>query len=182
MFSRIATEVPASGGSRECATEDRSNGNIQALRELRNDYVARRREKVIESLLHDYPSGNERRLTEVQNAILAIDQAIADEIELAQSAGPSPGRDRNLEAAAPQAPRGGIGSQTGCSVAHATPTWPSYEAWRSGRKAEPGDTPVVAPAARGPKHRDMRALWQAWGRPAKLTDAQVEEMLRTHAE
>jgi hypothetical protein len=143
---------------------------------------------VIESLLHDYPSGNERRLSEVQNAISAIDEAVRDEIDLALSAVPgwsaesedfarvSAGADRVRQ----DLPTSRSGSSVGHSVSPRQHAWPSYEAWRSGRKTGPQEEHGRDAASPEPQsdHARILALWRSWGAPAQLTEQQIDAMLR----
>lgn len=119
------------------------NDHIDGLRALRALYVEARRERVAETLRHNCPAGHERRLSDVQSAIQAIDQAIKDEEE---HAGSGDGGGHALESyrsegrAEEQAAKNGRGSNgSGPHPAEQGEdpiefAWRSYDAWRSGRK------------------------------------------------
>jgi hypothetical protein len=157
--ARIAPTAPAQGDPTGPTPAEAGNTYVDALRKLRAIYVETRRSKVIECLMHDYPSGNERRLAEVQNAIIAIDDAIQDEIGLARpELDAEPTRAKTEIKDAPQSKH----------------VWTSYEEWRSGKRSGPEPRPAEPHSDNAP----LIALWRSWGAPAQLTEAQVDEMLK----
>ena len=122
-----------------------ANEFIAALQELRNLLVAMRRARVLDSVRHDLPSGSERRLIDVQSAILAIDEAIRDEQVLglravqdaAVSAPASPGGNvnDNRSAEAPCGPAiAEFGDPNPLAAPH-PPAWGSYADWRRSSRA-----------------------------------------------
>jgi len=127
-----------------------TNDHIESLRALRALYVEARRQRVADSLRFDCPAGHERRLSDVQSAIQAIDEAIRDEEEHAQTSnvtGDAGGaalasRRNGSVAQAPAATNGWSANGSGLHAADPTDApiefaWRSYDAWRSGRKNRP---------------------------------------------
>ncbi len=123
-----------------------TNDHIESLRALRALYVEARRQRVADSLRFDCPAGHERRLSDVQSAIQAIDEAIRDEEEHAHpgdAGGAALASRRNGSVAqAPAATNGWSANGSGLHAADPTDApiefaWRSYDAWRSGRKSRP---------------------------------------------
>lgn len=111
----------------------RANEHVEALQELRALCVAVRRERVLDSVRLDLPAGHERRLIDIQSAILAIDEAIRDEQILAlRSAQTAAGEFRALPTLPIAAATLERPSEAAASLGGSA--WRSYEDWRCSSK------------------------------------------------